>query len=112
MPSATSVTKPTASSTASQKLGCAGNEARDGQQRDVRAEPVEGGLAVREQPRVPEEDVEADRRDADDQNLRGEARVAADRVDDERKEHEPERRQAVEAQLLHPRMTSLSPSSP
>ena len=57
---------------------------------NVAAAAVEHRVAVREQSGVAEQQVEADRRDAHDDDLRGQARVAVDRVKREREEREAE----------------------
>ncbi len=77
--------------------GCCGIDADQQQRRDVAAAAVEHRVAVREQSGVAEQQVEADRGDAHDQDLRREARVAVDRVKGEREEHEADRGEEREA---------------
>ena len=89
-----------------------GKEARYGQERHVPAHAVEHRLAVGQEACVAEQQIEPDRSDAGDQNLGRKSPVAADRMDREREERKTQCRQRIEAQRLHPRITSLSPSSP
>ncbi len=87
---------------------------------DVPAGTVEHRLAVRQHAGVAEQQVERDGGDAHDEDLGCESRVAADRMQDQRKDGEAEQREGHEAQVAQGqasaphdwRMTSLSPSNP
>lgn len=83
------------------EIRVARKEALDRQERHVRTEPVEHRLTVREQSRVAEQQVEADRADPNDENLRGEPGVPADRVQHERKQDEAKGGEPVEPQVAH-----------